>query len=310
MFAGKLSAFAKVHLITRSGNTTATRFKIESVDGHSNEYSLEPEADPLAEIDWLFVCTKSYDVEQAVHRVSARLSQRSRIVLFGNGMGYQQKIGISYPECTVLIASTTEGANRPQSLSGKNTETICVRHAGKGKTIIGAFKESASADAVRDSMLALQSLNHLLNKAGFDSEVSDNIHDVLWRKLIVNCGINPFTAILDCTNGSILSHPFFLSRIDGLCNELSDAALRAGFAISAQECKQSVLSVATATKHNRSSMLQDCTAEKMTEIDFINGYICRLGTEHYKDYPINEELTMMVKTLTANSHNSLTAAKD
>jgi 2-dehydropantoate 2-reductase len=296
LFAGRLSPFARVHILSRNGDSIATQFSIESPDGSISTYSLDTEHNPQAGIDWLLVCTKSYDAEKAVNLVSARLSENSRIVLLGNGMGYQQRIATNYPSCKVLVASTTEGANRPQ-IQGTQPAVTCVRHAGTGNTTIGAL-HSPPNHSIKQDLLALSAL---LNKASFDNDISENIVMALWRKLIVNCGINPFTAILNCTNGNILRHPFFLTRIDGLCNELADAAQRAGLAISAKECKKSVYLVATATQHNRSSMLQDVTQGKLTEIDFINGFICQQGELHGQDYPINRELTTKVKELSPMS---------
>jgi 2-dehydropantoate 2-reductase len=294
LFAGRLSPFAQVHIISRSGNTIGAHFQIESIDGHINKYELESEACAHATIDWLFVCTKSYDTEQAVNLVVTRFAKKTKIVLFGNGMGYQQRIAASHPETKLFVASTTEGANRPPKDVCTTAELISVKHAGKGKTIIGAFPCSEPGMIDPD----LHTLSDLLNKGGFKNEITDNIFTALWRKLIVNCGINPFTAILQCTNGEILTNAQFTSRIDNLCDELSDVAKISGVNISAKECKASIIAVAKATQHNRSSMLQDVTRSRPTEIDYMNGFVCQQGDQSGKNYSTNRELTIKVLQIT------------
>jgi murein DD-endopeptidase MepM/ murein hydrolase activator NlpD len=53
--------------------------------------------------------------------------------------------------------------------------------------------------------------------------------------------------------------------------------------------------VARATAGNRSSMLQDVTRGRRTEIDALNGKVCELGRRYGIATPVNDTITALVK---------------
>jgi 2-dehydropantoate 2-reductase len=61
-----------------------------------------------------------------------------------------------------------------------------------------------------------------------------------------------------------------------------------------------VLSVASRTATNTSSMLQDVLKGRKTEINSINGYVVALGKKHSLDVPVNETLYSLVKVTEQN----------
>lgn len=304
LFASKLSTVANVHLISRSGKTIDQDCIITDTLNHSESYRFKKSPDEVAPIRWLFVCTKSYDVKAAIQGLSSRLTPDTTIVVFANGMGYQEIISANHPDNKLIIASTTEGANR--------ISTTQVRHAGKGVTIIGLFnapeKAPQSFSVNTKSMNAQSDLNSLkswLTAAGFSCTATEHIRTTLWKKLIVNCGINPFTALLNCPNGEILAAPFFQSRIGKLSKELSLAAKIQGVNITANECLTSITTVARSTETNISSMLQDVRQQRRTEIAFINGFIDQLGEKYGAQFPINKELVTLIEKLSASGKITL-----
>ncbi|HWQ62748.1 MAG TPA: ketopantoate reductase C-terminal domain-containing protein, partial [Negativicutes bacterium] len=57
------------------------------------------------------------------------------------------------------------------------------------------------------------------------------------------------------------------------------------------------LAVAVATAQNRSSMLQDLSGGRRTEIDAINGALVREGERVGVATPVNRLLTLLIKAL-------------
>ena len=232
-------------------------------------------------IDHLFLTTKSYDAVAALDSVRHRLTSHSQIYLFQNGLGSQVTLLQRYPELCFWGATTTEGANRP--------DRHHIVHAGRGQTLIGPIKQNSTRD-INDILTALR-------EAGFDTEYSTDIWRHLWRKLTVNCGINPYTALLNCLNGEILTKPLFSSTIDPLTVELETIMGAAGFPENRESIRQRIIDVATATAENISSMLQDVRHNKSTEILAINGFICEFAKQHRLDCRVNESLTQQVLAL-------------
>ena len=63
-----------------------------------------------------------------------------------------------------------------------------------------------------------------------------------------------------------------------------------------------VLEVCSQTSGNIASMLQDVLNKRLTEVDYINGAICREGEKEGIQTPVNRTLTNLVKTIQASYH--------
>ena len=231
----------------------------------------------------LLVTTKAGDTITALDQTLPGLATNIPVILFQNGLGCQQAVADRWPDRPILAASTTEGANRPQ--------TGMLVHAGRGQTWIGGLNRAGQQDVSEAS--------RQLRASGLDVTAEANIHQRLWDKLVVNAGINAFTAILDCRNGDILTHGFFLEHIDALSDEISQVmATEASCPLPAGEIKDRIFSVATATAENTSSMRSDRLRGRTTEIDVINGYIISRSRAMGIATPVNQMLTRKVKKLT------------
>ncbi|KAK7058453.1 2-dehydropantoate 2-reductase (Ketopantoate reductase) (KPA reductase) (KPR) [Paramarasmius palmivorus] len=142
------------------------------------------------------------------------------------------------------------------------------------------------------------------------------------RKLVVNSVINPLTSIMGCKNGDILSTPTGLDIMRAVCHEASRvfaAEMRAAShsyldsigaseaarqeippdrmsrELSAESLQQECLRVAEATKHNISSTLADIRrGASQTEINYMNGYLVRLGKLYKVSVPTITTLWRLV----------------
>lgn len=129
------------------------------------------------------------------------------------------------------------------------------------------------------------------------------------EKLAINAVINPLTVIFDCFNGELFNRPPIRALIRGLLAEISsvlrsilapsttalvdNSAAEARF--SPKGLEKTVEDAALKTAQNISSMRQDVRAGRMTEIDYINGYIVKCGTEQGIDCRLNRALVQMVQ---------------
>ena len=226
--------------------------------------------------------TKAGDTLEALKAALPSIASSTPIVLFQNGLGSQQQVAATWPQRPVLAASTTEGANRPE-------QGLTV-HAGCGATWVGALNPTGQPLVNR---VAQQ-----LAESRLEVHPEQDILGRLWQKLVINAGINAFTAILDCPNGEILKQPFYQQWIDPLCEEISRLLGAAGQPKQAPEAlRDGIEAVARRTATNTSSMRADVLAGRPTEIDFINGYLARLGQQHGIATPVNQMLTERVQQL-------------
>ena len=281
LWAATLPA-GQVAFVPRPGQTPdPVCYRFQPIEGEPLGVTI-PWLEPGQSPELLLVTTKAGDTLEALKAAPPSIPESTPIVLFQNGLGSQQQVAETWPQRPVLAASTTEGANRP--------EPDLTVHAGRGDTWVGALNSAAQP-------LVEQAVQQL---AGTSLAVhpEPDIVARLWQKLVINAGINAFTAILDCPNGEILTQPFYQQWIEHLCEEISRLMAAAGQPEQAPEAlRETIEAVARKTAANTSSMRADVLAGRTTEIDFINGYLVRLGRQHGIPTPVNQMLTEQVQQL-------------
>lgn len=202
------------------------------------------------------------------------------MVLFQNGIGHRELLKEALPDRQLVTAITTEGALR--------VDETTVRHTGIGEIRIGEEEQL-------DKRL-LTFIERMLKQAGFSVFLSKQLEDAILRKLLVNAVINPLTAILRIRNGELIETTFRMDVMKSLFRETFDILSAYGLT-DEPALWDTVVRVCSATRLNESSMLQDVIARKPTEVDFINGAICRMAAEQGKEAPWNTAVTALVKAI-------------
>jgi 2-dehydropantoate 2-reductase len=210
-------------------------------------------------IGTLLLCTKAYDSESALDSVWHRLSPDSRILVLQNGLGSQQQVLARAGAARVLLGSTTDGAYLRKPFE--------VVHAGRGETAIGTTDKARNRDLLAELELTAG--------LGLQLRQDADIEATLWRKLAINCAINPLTALNGCRNGELARVPAYTHELDTLCAEFEAVASARGIQLFDNPLREQALAVARQTADNYSSMLQDMRHRRPTEIDQISGFLCR-----------------------------------
>lgn len=259
LWAARLAgAGATVRIILRSAQRLADYQRAGGLtltaDDLSRLYAIPAELpDASTPIQRLLVTCKAYDAEGAIAQVASRLSSGCEILLLQNGLGSQQAIAERWPQARCIFVSSTEGAYREDDFH--------VVFAGRGQNWLGD-PNGGSAPVWLDE----------LNRAGIPQTWSSDILARLWRKLALNCAINPLTVLHDCRNGELLQHR---EQLSGLCEELVELLEAGGQPAAASDLQGEVLRVIEATAANYSSMYQDVRLGRRTEIAYLLGHACR-----------------------------------
>ncbi|CAI8728145.1 MULTISPECIES: 2-dehydropantoate 2-reductase [Kosakonia] len=226
----------------------------------------------LARSDLLLVTLKAWQVSDAVKGLAATLSPSTPVLLLHNGMGTVEELkALANP---LLIGTTTHAARRDGNV---------IVHVASGTTHIGPARQqdgefSYLADILQDVLP--------------DVAWHNTIRPALWRKLAVNCVINPLTALHDCKNGDLRAFP---EEIQKVTHEVAAVIEREGHHISADDLLSYVNQIIENTAENISSMLQDVRAMRHTECDYITGYLLRRARAHGIAVPENARLYEMIK---------------
>ncbi|MNE36504.1 2-dehydropantoate 2-reductase [compost metagenome] len=235
----------------------------------ANHYAIPAEtAEGDGPIHRLLVACKAYDAAPAIARLAPRLADGAELVLLQNGLGSQDEVADQVPHARCIFASSTEGAFREDDWQ--------VRFAGHGFNWLGDPLTPALPEWFDD-----------LHDAGIPAEWTVDILTRLWRKLALNCAINPLTVLHECRNGGLLEH---LGEVTALCDELAELLRRCGQPQAAEDLDEEVQRVILATAANYSSMYQDVRHGRRTEIHYLLGHACRAAARHGMRLPELEHL--------------------
>lgn len=216
----------------------------------------------------LLVACKAYDAQSAIAQLHPRLAPDAELILLQNGLGSQDAVAAQVPLARCIYASSTEGAFREGDWR--------VVFAGHGYTWLGDASHPTPPLWLDE-----------LQAAGIPHDWASDILTRLWRKLALNCAINPLTVLYQCRNGGLQAHA---CEVATLCAELAELLECCGQPAAAQDLHSEVQRVIQATAANYSSMHQDVANHRRTEISYLLGYACQAAARHQLMLPHLQQL--------------------
>ena len=176
-------------------------------------------------------------------------------------------------------------------IGGHITEPGQVFAEGVAQVVMGAWPRQRPDD-LRISLL--RRLEALFNAAGIPTTVSDNIRYELWRKLVINNGVNPLSALTGLDTRSLTHHPEFGKIVHGMMAE-TVAASKADDVNLGPEDLAEMFDLISNFNAIKTSMLVDKEKGRPLELDSIAGAVLRrcerLGIEAPYTGTVNALLT-------------------
>ena len=226
--------------------------------------------------DFVMVFVKSYSTRDAAYEIRDAVGKDTCILTLQNGVG-NVEILEEVLKKKVYGGITSEGATL--------ISTGHVRHAGSGDTIIGPVSEKTAL------------LKDILNRAGFKTEVRDDVESFIWGKLLINVGINALTAITMLKNGMIVQIDELRDIMRCTVKEAMEIVKKKGIHLPYEDPIDKTEEVCRKTSGNISSMLQDILSKRITEIDSINGAIVKEAERLGIDVPVNKTITYLIRAI-------------
>jgi 2-dehydropantoate 2-reductase len=279
-----LRAELPVTLLRRPGSAHDNHRTLTLEDGQRRWQATLPqqcEPVPAPGIQRLLVCTKTQDTLVALEQWLPSLSAKACIILMQNGMGVREALLDRHPGLRLFSATTTDGVYR------RTPDELVL--AGRGETYIGSIDE--------DLRPLCRALVQELIQAGLPIWFAPDISRRLWQKLAINCAINPLAVRYHCMNGELLHKPEALAAIDAVCAELAAVMQADGFSTSTEALHRLIVDVCRQTATNTCSTLADVQAGRVTEIDWMNGYVVRRAAALGIPCPVNAALYREVRAL-------------
>lgn len=236
----------------------------------------------IGQSDLVILFVKSTQTKTASAAARQLAGESGLALTLQNGMGNADVIAQNFDPVRILAGTTSHGATL--------LEAGCIRHAGVGPTTLGAWSTSETG------LENARRVADFFTTAGIETRAVDDVHSVVWNKLLINIGINAITALTGIKNGRLLDLE--------ATRDISRAAVQEAMAVARsvnvrinENAVEHVFEVAQATAANRSSMGQDVDNRRQTEISTINGYVVQEAGRLGLDVPVNRTLSALVETL-------------
>jgi 2-dehydropantoate 2-reductase len=225
---------------------------------------------------------KSPDTEKTARELADNILERAVIVSLQNGVdnvARMRAVAALDPIASVVyVASSIPDAGR-------------IKHLGRGDLLIGDLPGRAAPP--RPGVLA--DVAGLFERAGVPCRLSSNIEADLWTKLITNAALNPVSAVLHVTYGESVGIPEAREMIRQLVLECVNVARADGVLLPQNDYADMVCRFAETVGAVYASTAQDLERGRRTEIDALNGFIVRRGTELGVPTPVNQALLALVR---------------
>jgi 2-dehydropantoate 2-reductase len=232
-------------------------------------------------VDVAIVCVKTQGTSWAVDVAKLLLSPKGMAITLQNGLGNFEQ----------LEAAVGERAAVGVIYVGARLDEKGALHAtGPGRAELGRPRDT-------HALHRFEALVAALRQGGMTVTPKDDPWPSVWRKVVTNAAVNPTSALLGCVNSELLGDRAAARIADGLAREVARVATAAGVAISEEDAVTWWREMAQLTGANRSSMLQDVEAKRVTEIDAICGEVYREGQRRGIAAPLNQAMTLLVASL-------------
>ena len=274
----------------RAKTVNENGMRIEGVSGeHHIHLKSTTDSASVGPADLVMICVKAYDTYEAVRQHLVLVDKNSMVLTLQNGLGNVDQIAKVIDSKQIIAGTTAQGGY----ILGPGK----MNHAGNGPTHIGEIT-GASTNRIK-------SIAKIFTDAGFETHLSDNISVLIWTKLVVNVGLNCLTALLRVNNGLTSSQSDLRQVQKDSVNEALAVAEANKIPLDRKQVTEHVVKVAQATEKNISSMLTDVLKKRSTEIDFINGAICKEGERLGIPTPVNRTLTHLIKAVENTYDNTV-----
>ena len=225
------------------------------------------------DFDLIAIALKSTATDSVMVELSEWLQVGSAPVLsLQNGVDNEQRIAREVGEQRVLGGLAVR-------IGGHITEPGKVYAEGVAQIVMGAWPVQARNDP-RTGLLSR--LEREFAEAGIPTRVTDDIHYELWRKLVINNGVNPLSALTHLDTRSLTHHPEFSKVVYGMMTETVQASKADGVNLTERDLEE-MFDLISSFNAIKTSMLVDQEKGRPLELESISGAVLRrcqsLGVE-------------------------------
>ena len=240
------------------------------------------EVSEIPECEFGIIATKAMFTRSAIE-MAAPIFRDGAVCSVQNGIGNEEIVAEYVPR---VIQGTIFPA-------GHITGLGVINHDAGGKTWIGPFAVNPA------TMEEVEQLADALSRSGLECLAMADARGAQWTKLIFNSASNAMGALTRLPHGVACDQEGVRKVMSTLVKE--GVAVADALGITLDSDPEALIDYGREKAYyHPPSMLQDVMAQRLTEVDALNGGIARLGRELGIPCPMNEACSAIIKGLEAS----------
>ena len=252
------------------------------VNGVEQSFTLQSvaQAEP---VDLVIVATKFSGLNEALEEMQGLVGPQTIIYSVLNGISSEEYIKERYGDDNLLycVALGMDAVREGTSLT--------YQHKGILKLGMLAKKQRP----------ALAAVMALLEKAGIQYVIEEDILHALWAKLLLNVGINQTCMVYETNYGGAFTNEEARQDMFAAMHEVITVAQREGIKLTEADFEGCVKVLRGLSPEGLPSMRQDAMAKRKSEVELFAGTIIRLGAKHNLPTPVNQRYYDIIRAMEA-----------
>lgn len=242
-----------------------------TVNGKAVDFSLI-DCNQARPVDLLIVAVKYNSLDSALDVMKNLIGENTIIISVMNGISSEEIIGERYPDA-VIVPCVAIGMDAMRSGSDLN-------YVNKGLLQIGITDEKMRP--------ALNAIDAFLTKIDLPHTVEDDIMHAMWKKFMINVGINQSCMIYDSPYGGIMNSPEKRASLERAMREVIALSQAEGTNVTEDDLAASLDLFNNLDKDSYPSMHQDFQAKRRSEVELFAGTVRKLAAKHGIPVPEND----------------------
>lgn len=260
----------------------AKGLKIVKADGDLliRQAKFTDDAAHIGKVDLILFCVKSYDSESAAQQIKPLVGGATLILSLQNGIDNPDKLARLFDAKQILPAVVYVGTQL--------TAPGEITYSNGGRIIFGQLDGGAGA--------AAQSLQETLSAAGIPCELSQQIGQLQWTKLLWNASFCAISCLAQANVKEIVESPSLTQLALDCMSEVQTAAQTRSIVLRRQQFDE-ILAFSRTLGPFKPSMLQDLQSGKPLEYQAFNGIVAETLEQAGIPAPINRTFYAALKFL-------------
>ncbi|WP_072682112.1 ketopantoate reductase family protein [Arcobacter sp. LA11] len=238
----------------------------------------------LPQIDAIILTTKSTTTNNVAKDLSKIFNDNQKcpfIVSLQNGVENEDILCNYFPKDKIIGALS-------RKIGAHIVKPGYIEATGIVETIIGTLEKTSS------NKIFLQNFSSEIKKSGILCEVTDNIKLELWKKLIINNGVNAICALLEIKTGVLMHNKKLSQIVYGLMEETASAAKAVNIVIEKEDINL-MFELIRNFDSIKPSMLIDKEFKRPLEIDEICGVVIKYNEMQGFDSPYTRTVASILE---------------